>query len=52
MATEYEIQGNYGHGWECVTTEATLREAREQKRTYDTEEPDYPHRIKRVTTKE
>ena len=27
---EYEIQGNYGDGWEMVTTEETLRGARAQ----------------------
>ena len=42
---EYEVQGNYGYGWECVTTEDTMREAREMLRTYDENECGYPHRI-------
>ncbi len=31
---EYELQGNYGHGWECLTTEETMSEARERRREY------------------
>jgi len=31
---EYELQGNYGQGWECLTTEATFREAKERRREY------------------
>ncbi|MFD4474678.1 hypothetical protein ACFWPU_00975 [Streptomyces sp. NPDC058471] len=52
---EWEVQGNYGygHGWDVVTTEASEVEAKSAKRTYDLEEPQYPHRIKRVrATKE
>lgn len=41
---EYEIQGAYGSGWEMVTTEETLKAAREQLRCYNENEP-YPHRI-------
>ena len=41
---EYEVQGNYGQGWECVTTEETYRDAREQLKCYNENEP-YPHRI-------
>jgi hypothetical protein len=41
---EYEIQGNYGQGWECVTTEETWKNAKEQKKCYDKNE-NYPHRI-------
>jgi len=41
---EYEVQSNYGQGWECVTTEETRKEAREQLRCYNENEP-YPHRI-------
>jgi hypothetical protein len=51
MATyEYEVQGNYGYGdgWECLTTEATLPEAKVQRRCYDENEPGVPHRVKRV----
>jgi hypothetical protein len=45
---EYEVQGNYGQGWECVTTEATRSEANAQCLTYDMNEPQYAHRVKRV----
>lgn len=41
---EYEIQGNYGQGWECVTTEETRKAAREQLKCYNENEPN-PHRI-------
>lgn len=42
---EYEIQGNYGQGWECVTTEETRQTAKDQRKCYDQNEPQYPHRI-------
>lgn len=41
---EWEIQGNYGQGWECLTAEETRKDAKEQLRIYDENEP-YPHRI-------
>lgn len=41
---EYQIQGFYGSSWECVTTEETRKEAREQLKCYNDNEP-YPHRI-------
>jgi hypothetical protein len=44
---EYEIQGNYGYGWDLLTTEATLSEARAQLFTYRLNEA-IPLRIKRV----
>ena len=45
---EWEIQGNYGHGWEMVTTEETYRQAREQLKCYRENDPGTPHRIKCV----
>ena len=45
---EYEVQGNYGYGWDRLTTEATMEEAKEQKKCYDENEPDVPHRIKTI----
>jgi hypothetical protein len=42
---EYEIQGNYGQGFECATTEETWKAAREQKKCYDQNEPYVAHRI-------
>lgn len=41
---EYEIQGCYSQGWECVTTEETLKEAKTQLKCYNDNE-NYPHRI-------
>ena len=31
---EFEVQGDYGYGWDILTTEPTLKGAREQERTY------------------
>lgn len=42
----YEIQGNYGYGWECVTTELTLYDANKQARIYNENEPQYAHRVR------
>ena len=44
---EYEIQGNYGYGWDLLTTEDTLTEANAQLATYRANER-IPLRIKRV----
>lgn len=30
----WEVQGNYGYGWECVTTEMKYREARDRLKEY------------------
>lgn len=43
---EYDIQGNYGYGWETVTTELTWREAKEQVKVYRENEPQFAHRVK------
>lgn len=42
---EFEIQGFYKHGWECVTTEVTRREARAQLKCYRANEPGVPFRL-------
>ena len=47
IAYEWEIQGNYGYGWDLLTTEETLGEARAQLVVYGNNE-DVPLRIKRV----
>lgn len=31
---EFEVQGYYAHGWECLTCEESMRAAIEQKRCY------------------
>lgn len=43
---EYEVQGDYGHGWEAVTTEDDRSEARARLREYRDNEPGIPFRIK------
>ena len=42
---EYEVQGNYGYGWDALTTCETLKEAREDLKSYRENEPGVPHRI-------
>lgn len=48
MTYEYEVQGNYGEGWECVTTEDTKDEAVIRLHEYEENEPMYRFRIKKV----
>jgi hypothetical protein len=42
---EFEIQGNYGQGWECVTTEETWKTAAGTVKDYRANEPGTPLRI-------
>jgi hypothetical protein len=49
-ADEYQIQGNYGYGWETETTEETLKDAKAQLKCYR-ENVNYPVRIKKVRVK-
>lgn len=46
---EYDVEGGYGygHGFEAVTCEATLREARARMAEYRANEPGVPFRIRR-----
>ena len=44
---EYIIQGDYGYGWEDVTTCEDYEEAKGMLKCYDDNEI-YPHRIKKV----
>jgi hypothetical protein len=44
---EYEVRGNYGYGWEMVTTEAT-RELAEVRLAEYLENDNHPHKIVRV----
>lgn len=43
----YKIMVNYGsrHGWEVVTYEDTLKEARQALRDYRVNQPQYPSKI-------
>lgn len=47
---EYQVQGNYGQGWELETAEDNRKEARTRLREYRENMPQYPHRliVKRV----
>ena len=42
----WEIQGDYGCGWETVCEEDNRTDARKQLRCYEENERKYPHRIK------
>ena len=42
---EYQIHGNYGSGWEEVTSEATMKEAKAQIKTYRENEKGIPFKI-------
>ena len=44
---EYEVEGHYGYGWECVCTEETRKEARERLKEYLDNEPQYAHRLRK-----
>jgi hypothetical protein len=42
---EYTIQGNYGQGYEDVTSEDTYKEAKTRLKEYRDNEPQYSHRL-------
>ena len=42
---EIVIQGNYGYGWDDLTTEASMPEARKTLRVYQKNEQNAAHRI-------
>lgn len=51
--TEFNIEGNYGQGFEIVTCETTWGDAVKRKREYRDNEPGIlfrikPHRVKKV----
>ncbi len=41
---EYVVQGNYGCGWDDLTTHDERRAAKNERKVYDANEP-YPHRV-------
>jgi hypothetical protein len=47
---EYQVKGNYGEGWEVVTTEDTMTEARKRYVEYRENEPEYRHKITKHRT--
>jgi hypothetical protein len=44
----YEVRGNYGHGFECVFTEDTMKEAVKRLTEYRNNEPGVAFTIVRV----
>ena len=42
----WEIQGNYGYGWDMLCYEDSLKDAKAQLRCYIQNEPRADHRIK------
>lgn len=48
MGDEFDIEGDYGYGdgWEVVTSESTLRAARERLAEYEDNEPGVPFRLR------
>jgi hypothetical protein len=43
----WEVQGHYGQGWECVTTEASRADADATLQTYRENERGIPFRVRR-----
>lgn len=43
---EYDLQGNYGEGWETLTCESTYREAVQRRKEYRENGDFAPMRIK------
>lgn len=41
---EWEVQGDYGSGWETVSIEENEPDAEEMLACYNENEPQYPHR--------
>ncbi len=42
---EWDIEGNYGLGWEVLCSEDNRADAKRTLRDYDVNEPQYEHRI-------
>lgn len=43
--TEYEIQGDYGYGWEKVVSEYSKEDAEARLKEYNENEKGIPHRL-------
>jgi len=48
MGYEWQLLGNYGNGWDLLTTANTKREISQYERDYRLNEPSVPFKIKRV----
>ena len=49
MSYEWELLGNYGSGWDLLTTAATRKEINQLERDYRANEPGLPLKIRRVS---
>lgn len=49
---EYNIEGNYGYGWEMVMCEDNFLDARQRIKEYKENEPNISFRINRIRIKE
>lgn len=49
---EYEVQGDYGYGWNTLVTEETLATAMVMLQCYRENETKARHRIKKITVKQ
>ena len=45
MAIEYELQGDYGYGYESILTESSKEEAETRLQEYNENEKGIPHRV-------
>lgn len=48
---EWEVRGNYGQGYECVTSAETFSGALQYRKEYCAKEPNISFKIKRISTK-
>lgn len=48
MAYQWELLGNYGSGWDLLTSADTRSEIRQLERDYQINEPATPLKIRRV----
>ena len=48
---EYEIEGNYGYGWDYICTAKEQKDAKRLLKEYSKNEPRYSHRIKKRRVK-
>lgn len=50
-ADEWQILGKYGYGWEVVTTESSLVDAKRTIKEYRTNERQYGFKLKKIRVK-
>lgn len=48
---EYNIEGNYGYGWDYIITAEDKKDAKRLLKEYQENESNYPHRIKKHRVK-